>query len=65
MPVKVRNSQQKADLYHFKVMELRAHEDTHVKSVCRLRFHFIFDMIRRKTRDDLSNMSWDINSNPV
>ena len=28
MKVQILNSQQKAELYHFKVMELKTHEDT-------------------------------------
>jgi hypothetical protein len=65
MPIFILNSQQKADLYHFKVMELKTHEDTGGASVCRLRFHFFFDIIRTKKREDLSKMAWDINSDPI
>ena len=46
-------------------MELKTHEDTKGFSNCRLRFHFLFDMIRRRERQHLKNFDWDINSNPV
>ena len=65
MAVQILNSQQKADLYHFKVMELQTHEDTKGESILRLRFHFLFDMIRKVERSHLRNMNWDISSNPI
>lgn len=65
IPIEILNSQQESDLYHFKVMELRTHEDTKGFSSCRLRFHFLFDMIRRKERQHLKKFDWDVNSNPV
>ena len=61
--VQVLNTQQQASLYHFKVMELKVHEDTTVESECRLRFHFIFDMIKSKKRKKLEDFVWDISSN--
>lgn len=59
------NSQQQSELYHFKVMELQTHEDTREASVCKLKFHFMFDLIKKKERDHLKMFEWDINSNPV
>ena len=44
-------------------MELKVHEDTTVESECRLRFHFIFDMIKPKKRKKLEDFVWDISSN--
>ena len=65
MDIQILNSQQKAELYHFKVMELRTHEDTKDNSQCRLRFHFIFDLIKKKKRDYLKSFDWDVNSDPI
>ena len=59
------NSQQKAELYHFKVMELKTHEDTSEGSQCRLRFHFIFDIIKRRPKKHLEAFDWDVNSAPM
>ena len=53
-----------ASLYHFKVMELKVYEDTTEESECRLRFHFIFDMLKSKTRQKLEDFIWDVSSNP-
>ena len=44
-------------------MELKVHEDTEIESECRLRFHFIFDMIKPKAREKLKDFTWDISSN--
>ena len=46
-------------------MELKVHEDfdTSRESECRLRFHFIFDMIKPKSRKKLADFVWDISSN--
>ena len=43
--VKVVTSQQKSDLFHFKVMELKVHEDTKHYSECKVRFHFFFELL--------------------
>ena len=54
--VKVLNSQQKSDLYHFKVMELQTYEDLKESgqiSKCKVRFHFFFDILRPKNRTKL------------
>lgn len=29
-----------------------------------MRFHFYFELLRQKTRDNLSQFEWDVNSNP-
>lgn len=62
--VKVLNSQQRSDLFHFKVMELKVHDDTKSHSECQVRFHFFFELLRPKVRDELEEFDWDINSNP-
>ena len=56
---------QKADLYHFKVMKLQTHEDTGKLSECRLKFHFMFECIKQKAREDFEIFEGDISSNPV
>ena len=67
MKVKVLNSQQKSNLFHFKVMELKVHEDTNNHSVVREKFNFFFEML--KTKDEKKNplecFEWDVNSNPI
>lgn len=62
--VKVRNSYQKSDIFHFKVMELKVHADTDDVSECRVRFHFFFELLRQKVRDKLDQFMWDVSSNP-
>ena len=63
--VKVLNSRQKSDLYHFKVMQLKGHEDTGVQSECKVLFHFFFDIFRAKKKEDkLTQFEWDINDKP-
>ena len=47
LKIKLFNSQQRTDLFHFKVMQLRTHEDTDGLSDCSLRFHFFFPLIRK------------------
>ena len=63
--LKVLSSMQKADLYHFKVMELRAHEDTKGMSDCSLKFHFMFECLKQKEREYLKIFEWDIASKPI
>ena len=46
-------------------MELRTHEDTNKKSECRVRFHFIFDIIKETKNPILNEFDWDVNSAPV
>ena len=54
MDLNIRNSQQKAELHHFKVMQLSVHEDDRgSKSKLDCRFHFLFDMVRKKPRNYL------------
>ena len=62
--VKVLNSYQKSDIFHFKVMELKVHEDTDDVSECKVRFHFYFELLRQKVRSKLDQFEWDINSDP-
>ena len=64
MKVKIVNSVQKTELYHFKVMELRSHEDTKALSSCKLRFHFFFELLKKKELLHLKNYDWDVNSSP-
>ena len=66
MHIQIRNSQQKAELHHFKVMQLSVHEDdTEQKSQIKCRFHFLFDVIRKKERDYLKDFDWDVCSEPM
>ena len=64
--IDILNSQQNADLFHFKVMELRTYEDQPevLGSTCRLRFHFMFPLIRKQLNDKLENFDWDVDSTP-
>ena len=45
-------------------MQLSTHEDTQAGSECKLRFHFLFNMMKKIPREDLEAFDWDINSNP-
>ena len=58
------NSAQKSDLFHFKVMELKVHEDNGNVSECKVRFHFFFELLRQRIRDKLENFEWDVNADP-
>ena len=61
------NSVQKTELYHFKVMELKSHEDTKDTtgfSSCKLRFHFFFHLLQKLDLQHLQNYDWDVNSTP-
>jgi len=60
----VLNSQQKSNLYHFKVMQLKTHEDTKGASECKVRFHFMFELIEKK-QSNLANYDWSETSNPI
>ena len=65
--IKLSNSYQKTDLFHFKVMELQTHEDTGGQSDCNLRFHFFFPLIRKIQRNYSENwkkFDWNISNNP-
>lgn len=62
--LKVLNSQQKSNVYHFKVMQLRNYEDTRTCGDCKVRFHFFFELFRRKKHAYLEEFEWDINDNP-
>ena len=64
MKIKIINSVQKTDLYHFKVMELKSHEDTQKESSCKLRFHFFFEILKKEELEHLKNYDWDVNSSP-
>ena len=47
-------------------MQLSVHEDDpKSKSKVDLRFHFLFDMIRKTTRNYLKDFDWDVCSQPV
>lgn len=56
-------------MYRFKVMQLKTHEDTKVESECKLRFHFLFPLIKAREKldeaEDMSYFDWDIMSSPV
>jgi hypothetical protein len=64
--IDVQNSTTSADLFHFKVMELKTFEDDKNAegSQCRVRFHFLFDLIRKQKDDALENFDWDVDSTP-
>ena len=62
--VKVLNSQQKSDLFHFKVMQLRVHEDTKSSSSCKIRFHFFFELLRKRVKNELEIFDWNVNHSP-
>ena len=65
MTVEVINSQSKQDLFHFKVMQLKVHEDTKAKNECTLKFNFFFGMIKkRKLSQNRPKFDWDINWQP-
>ena len=62
-------SQQRSNLFHFKVMELTSHEDRDprdgiVGSECTLKFHFFFDLLRIQLDEKLEKFTWDVNSKP-
>lgn len=47
-------------------MQLSVHEDdTSRKSEVKCRFHFLFDLIRKKPRDYLAAFDWDVCSEPM
>ena len=48
--IDIRDSQREAEMYHFKVMSLRVHEDTGDQSECKKLFHFLFPLIKTKKR---------------
>lgn len=62
--IRVLNSQQKSDLFHFKVMELKVHEDTKGYSCCKVRFHFLFELLRKRVNDKLQIFEWNVNQTP-
>ena len=45
-------------------MQLRVYEDTKGKSSCKLRFHFYFELLRKKVINSLKIFDWNINQNP-
>ena len=50
-------------------MQLSVHEDNKNeidgKSIVKCRFHFLFDVIRKKHRDYLEAFDWDVCSDPI
>ena len=62
--LKVVQSYQQIDWYHFKVMELTTFEDTRKNSSCRVRFHFMFDLLKKKERSELKGYEWDMGNAP-
>ena len=59
------NSSIKFDLYHFKVMELSTFEDTGRKSECKVLFHFMHQLIKRRPYDiNHSTQQWDLDHDP-
>lgn len=43
--VSLKNSDQQTALFHFKVIQLRTHLDTGGKSECKVKFHFLKELI--------------------
>ena len=48
--IDIRDSQREAEMFHFKVMSLKGHEDTKDQSECKKLFHFLFPLIKTKKR---------------
>ena len=64
MQIKIQSSHKKVEFYHFKVMQLKTHEDTEAGSECKLRFHFFFKKLAEKKRAYLKDFGWDVNNRP-
>ena len=47
-------------------MELRAHEDTKRNSICKVKFHFFFDLLKKSNKIDVADteFEWEISSDP-
>ena len=67
--IDIRNSDEKKNYHHFKVLSLQTYEDNKEQEIkgsnCKLLFHFIFKLIQENKDDSLSKMDWDIQQNPV
>lgn len=63
--VDILNSQRRTEMYHFKVMELRTYEDGLEKSDLKVRFHFLFDLIKKVNRPELEQFDWNVDSKPL
>ena len=63
--VDILNSQRRTEMYHFKVMELRTYEDKLEKSDLKVRFHFLFDLIKKVKRPELEQFDWNVDSKPL
>ena len=61
----VHDSNNRFEWHHFKVMQLRVHEDTKDQSECKVRFHFYHEMLKKRSQDQLKSVEWDIGSKPV
>jgi len=57
----------KLDLYHFKVMQLSTYKDGVPIDTCKVRFHFLFHLVRwaDTTEDELSSFDWDVSEHPM
>ena len=63
--IDVFNSHSSHQLHHFRVLQLRSHEDTGAGSECKLRFHFFFKMFKAQESKTLQNFEWNVCINPV
>ena len=47
-------------------MELRAHEDTKRNSICKVKFHFFFNLLKKSNKIDVADteFEWEISSDP-
>jgi len=62
--VVVQNTARDPKLYHFKVVELRTHEDTGGSSEVNLLYHFTFPKFVHEENSGTSKNAWDVNINP-
>ena len=46
-------------------MELRTYEDTKQRSELKVRFHFLFDLIKKVNRPELEQFDWNVDSKPL
>jgi hypothetical protein len=54
-----------ADLYLFRVMSLKGHEDTMGHSQVDMRFQFLHPMIRKVNDPKQENFDWNISQDPI
>ena len=65
---KLIDSTLKFDLFHFKVMQLRTFDDTGLVNECKVAFHFMHRLIKKKKSandDDLIDPEWDFGQDSI